>query len=144
MHSLNADGPRRYKLSRPRMRPLKIEFIGVLPTLFATCEHCMDVMHDTGMKPYSEQLEQYPKDVQEQYFELSETTQKLRGEFGDAVLFEPVDAASPQGIWLSMKHRIVKTPCVVIQGKKAFSRLPSYEELRASVADGLARMTRAA
>lgn len=124
------------------MRPLKVEFVGILPTLFAHCEHCMEVMHNTGMKPYSEQLEQYPEDVQEQYFELSETAQKLRAEFGDAVLFDPVDAASPQGIWLSMKYRILKTPCVIVQGKKAFNRLPAYEELRTIVVEGLSRMKR--
>lgn len=124
-------------MSRPRLQPIKIEFVGIMPTLFAHCEHCMEVMHGTGMEPYSEQLEQYPEDVKKQYFELSEVAQKLRSEFGDAVRFDPIDAASPQGIWMTVKYRILRTPCVIIQGRKAFDRLPTYEELRGKVLEGL-------
>jgi hypothetical protein len=124
-------------VSKPRISPVKVEFVGIMPTLFAHCEHCMEVMHDTGMKPYSEQLEQYPEDVKKQYFELSGIAQKLRAEFGDAIYFDPIDAVSPQGIWLTMKYRILKTPCVIIQGKKTFNKLPTYEELRQKVLESL-------
>ena len=51
--------------------PVRVEFFGLLPTLFAHCEHCMEVMHGAGMEPYSEQLEEYPEDVKKQYCELS-------------------------------------------------------------------------
>lgn len=89
------------------------------------------------MEPYSEQLEEYPKDVKKQYFELSEIAQKLRDEFDGAVLFDAIDTASPFGAWKSIKHRILRTPCVLIQGKKAFERLPSYDELRAKILEAL-------
>lgn len=104
-----------------------------MPTLFAHCEHCMNVMHGTGMAPYSEQLEEYPDDVKKQYYQLSEMAQKLRAEFGGSVAFDPVDSASLQGVWLSIRHRILKTPCILIQGKKIFNSLPSYDELRVKI-----------
>jgi len=110
-----------------------------MPTLFAHCQHCMQVMHATGMFPYSEQLEDYPEDVKKQYFQLSEIAQKLKAEFGDLVLLDPVDSASPQGVWLSIRHRILRTPCVLIHGSKVFSRFPSYEELRAKILETLER-----
>jgi hypothetical protein len=116
---------------------IKIEFIGIMPTLLAHCQHCMEVMHGTGMEPYSEQLEQYPEDVRKQYFEISSIAQRLRNEFHGAVQFDAIDTASPQGLWVTIRHRIVRTPCVLIQGKKAFNRLPSYEELRARVLEEL-------
>jgi len=47
-------------------RPIRVEFVGIMPTLFAHCEHCMEVMHETGLKPYSEQLDEYPEDVKKQ------------------------------------------------------------------------------
>jgi hypothetical protein len=97
----------------------------------------MEVMHSTGMTPYSEQLEEYPEDVRKQYFELSEMAQKFKSEFGESVLFDPVDAASPQGVWLSMRHRILKTPCILVNGKKVFSKLPSYEDLKGVVVEAL-------
>jgi len=110
-----------------------------MPTLFAHCQHCMEVMHSTGMAPFSEQLEGYPEDVKKQYFQLSEIAQRLKAEFNGRVVFDPVDSASPQGVWLSIRHRILKTPCILIQGKKLFSRLPSYDELRAKILEALER-----
>ncbi len=107
-----------------------VEFVGIMPTLFAHCQHCMEAMHETGLMPYSEQFEEYPADVKKQYFDLSEIAQKLRDEFGDAVFFDAIDAASPQGVWMTIRYRILKTPCVIIQGKKAFNSLPTYAELR--------------
>src|SRR5438552_16643752 len=98
--------------------PLKVTFVGVMPTLFAHCQHCMEIMHATGMAPDSEELEDYPEDVKKQYFQLSEIAQQLETEIGGSVVLHPVDPASPQAVWLSSKHRILKTPCTLIPGKK--------------------------
>ena len=117
--------------------PLRVTFVGIMPTLFAHCQHCMEVMHATAMSPYSEQLESYPEDVKKQYFQLSEMAQKLKAEFGEAVIFDPVDSMSPQGVWLSIRHRIMRTPCILIQGSRVFSRIPDYEEMRARIQDAL-------
>ena len=124
--------------------PLRVTFVGIMPTLFSHCEHCMEVMHATGMSPYSEQLEGYPEDVKKQYFQLSEMAQKLKAEFGEAVIFDPVDSMSPQGVWLSIRHRIMRTPCILIQGNKVFNKFPGYEELRATILDALERPGRIA
>lgn len=120
-----------------RINPVKVEFVGIMPTLFAHCQHCMEAMHETGLMPYSEQFEEYPEDIKKQYFDLSEVAQNLKREFGDAVFFDAIDSASPQGVWMTIKHRILRTPCVVIQGKKAFNKLPSYEELRDKILEVL-------
>ena len=113
--------------------PVRVEFFGLLPTLFAHCEHCMEVMHGTGMQPYSEQLEGYPEDIKKQYWELSSMANGLKVEFGDAVFVDAIDAASPRGIWTAIRLRIAKTPCVLVQGGKAFGGMPTYEELREKV-----------
>ncbi len=118
----------------PKLKqPVKVEFVGIMPTLFSHCEHCMDAMHGAGLQPYSEQLEEYPKDVVKQYFELSDIAQKLRAEFDGAVFFDAIDTASLLGLWKTMKHGILKTPCVLIQGRKVFNRLPEYSELREKI-----------
>ncbi len=122
-----------------RKSPVIVQFLGIMPTLFAHCQHCMEVMHDTGMHPYSEQLEEYPEDIRQQYFALSEIAQKLMAEFGNAVIFDPIDTASPQGIWMTIRHRVLRTPCVLIQGRRVFDRLPKYEELRLRILEALAR-----
>jgi hypothetical protein len=122
-------------ISRPQSskRPVKVEFIGIMPTLFAHCQHCTDVMHGTGMQPYSKEFEEYPDDVLKQYFELSEMAEKLRDESHGYILFDAMDAASPLGVWKTVRHRIFRTPCVLIQGTKAFDWLRKYVELREKI-----------
>ena len=97
----------------------------------------MDAMHETGMNPYSEQLEEYPEDIKKEYFELSDIAQKLKKEFNGAVLFDAIDTASPLGIWKTIKHRILKTPCILVEGKKVFNRIPQYVELREKILEAL-------
>lgn len=128
----------------PQMKaPVKVEFFGLLPTLFAHCEHCMEVMHGTGIQPYSEQLEEYPEEVRKEYWELSSMANGLRTEFGNAVFVDAIDAASPRGIWTSIRLRIAKTPCVLVQGKKVFTQMPNYEELREKVRVAIDEVVRA-
>ena len=118
-------------------QPVKVEFIGIMPTLFAHCQHCMDVMHGMGMEPYAEQFEEYPEEIRKQYFAVSDIAQKLRKEFNGIVLFDAIDTASALGVWKTIKHRILRTPCVLVNGKKVFNRVPEYVELRRKVLDAL-------
>src|SRR5438128_11673636 len=104
-----------------------------MPTLFAHCEHCMQVMHGTGLMPYSEQLEEYPEDVKKQYFELSEVAETIRDEFGGAAFFDAIDSASRQGVWMPLRHRILRTPGGLMEGTKVFGQLQRYVELRQQV-----------
>ena len=120
-------------------RPVKVEFVGIMPTLFSHCEHCMDVMQGTGMEPYSEQLDEYPEDIKKQYFELSDIAQKLKREFNGAVFFDAIDSVSLLGVWKTIKHRILKTPCVLVEGKKVFNRIPEYVELREKILETLGK-----
>lgn len=117
--------------------PVRVEFVGILPTLFSHCEHCMDAMHGAGLEPYSEQLDEYPEDVRKQYFELSEIAQKLRDEFKGRVFFDAIDTASLLGMWKTIKHHILRTPCVLVQGRKMFDRVPEYAELREKIVEAL-------
>ncbi len=123
--------------------PVKVQFFGLMPTLFAHCDHCMEVMHQTGMMPYSEQLDEYPEDVKKEYFEIAAMANGLKHEFGDAVFVDAIDAASPRGVWTSLRLRIAKTPCVLVQGKKAFGGVPPYEELRDRVRQAVEEATSA-
>jgi hypothetical protein len=99
----------------------------------------MDVMHGTGMEPYSEQLDEYPEDIKKQYFELSDIAQKLKKEFNGAVFFDAIDSVSLLGVWKTIKHRILKTPCVLVEGKKVFNRIPEYVELREKILETLGK-----
>jgi len=97
----------------------------------------MEIMHETGMQPYSEQFEEYPEDVKREYFELSGIAQRVRDEFGTAVSFDAIDAASAEGVWMTIRHRILRTPAVLVDGRRVFDRIPSYEELRNEIVKGL-------
>src|SRR2546428_11858720 len=97
-------------------RPVRVEFVGIMPTLFAHCEHCMEVMHGTGLMPYSEQLEEYPEDVKKQYFQLSEVAQKIRDEFGGGGLFVGLYTGSPPGVWVAVRDHLPRHPRRPIEG----------------------------
>lgn len=116
----------------------RVEFLGLVPTLYAHCQSCMELMDMCELEPYYEQLKEYPKEVVETYYNVTKMILDLKKEFGDKIFVDVIDTTSLQGIWTSIKYRIFKTPAIAINGKKAFSAIPRYEELRSKVAEELA------
>ncbi len=114
-------------------KPVKVEFVGLVPTLFAHCAHCMDIMQMCDLDPYYEQLKEYPKDIVELYYNVTKLAVELKREFGADVYVDVVDPASLQGLWKTIRYMILKTPCVVVNGKKAFEKVPTYQNLRSLV-----------
>ena len=116
---------------------VRVEFIGLVPTLYAHCSHCMEVMQMCELDPYYEQLKEYPKDVVEMYYQVTKMILDLKREFGDRIFVDVVDAASIQGVWKTLRYRILKTPCIAVNGRKAFDGIPSYEVLRSKLSESI-------
>lgn len=74
----------------------------------------MDLMHTAGLKPYEEQLNEYPKEMREEYFAISKFGEQLFREFGFSVNLEVTDGASLKGFWKSLRYRIWKYPVILI------------------------------
>lgn len=116
----------------------KVEFIGLVPTLYAHCQHCMEIMEMCELQPYYEQLKEYPKEVVETYYNVTKMILDLKKEFGDKIFVDVIDTTSLQGIWKSIRYRIFKTPAIAINGRRSFDGIPRYEELRSKVGETLA------
>src|SRR5438552_15522951 len=98
-----------------------------MPTLFAHCEHCMQVMHGTGLMPYSEQLEEYPEDVKKQYFELSGVALKVRDEFGVEGNFNKVSIFTQQNVRKQIAELNKKTEADVKSREDDVDQQPSQQ-----------------
>lgn len=118
----------------------RVEFIGLVPTLYATCQHCMEIMEMSELEAYYQQLKEYPKEVVETYYNVTKMILDLKREFGEKISVAVIDTTSFQGIWKSIKYRILRTPAIAINGKKAFYGVPKYEELRSKVAEEIAHL----
>lgn len=79
---------------------------------------------------YSSQFEEYPEDVKKTYFEVLSLVSRLIEEFGDSIRIEVIDTASMKGVWKTAKYRVKKNLAIMIDGEKAFERIPTYEELK--------------
>ena len=112
---------------------VKIEIISLMPTFYSHCHHCMHIIHAAGLKPYEEQLNEYPKEMREEYFAISKIGEKLICDFRFSVNLEVTDGASVKGFWKSLRHKIWKYPVVLINGKKVFNRIPEYKELKEKI-----------
>lgn len=124
------------KLAVP-VKPIRVEILGLLPTLFSHCSHCMESMEASGVRPYDDQLAQYPEEVRNLHWTVSELTHKLVKKFNGLVRIHVVDTASPEGLWQSLKHHVRKTPCIIVDGRKAFESIPPFEKLEAKVSEHL-------
>lgn len=109
---------------------IRIEILGVMPTFFSHCQHCMDLIRVCNLPTFSSQLEEYPEDVRRFYHELGAMVRNLWRDFGEQIDFRIVDTASPEGFWKSIRYRAWRIPTVLINGRKVFDRFPTYEELR--------------
>ena len=104
------------------MPPLMVEIIAFAPTQFYHCTHCEVVWNAAEMpnvkKWHDESLEtSIPADLMQEYRNLSEWVLNAAEHYGGRVVFKVVDAASPEGVWKSLKYRVHKYPALIIAGK---------------------------
>jgi len=111
-------------------RKIKVEFLALVPTMFSHCQHCMDLIRASGLRVYSEQLNEYPAEITETLRRVSELAQRVVEDFPASVELRVIDLASSLGLLKSLRHRVGSGPAVLINGRKAFRKLPDYNSLR--------------
>ncbi len=90
------------------------------------------------LEPYYEQMKEYPKEVVETYYNFTKFALDLKKEFGERIFVDVIDVASFQGLWKTIKHQVLKTPCVLIDGEKISGPQASYDEVRGRIAQKFA------
>ncbi|MDI3297964.1 MAG: hypothetical protein QJR08_02225 [Bacillota bacterium] len=107
------------------MKRIRVEIVGLLPEFFNMCAACqgMDFLRIASLDYPRDQLREYPPEVVEEQQRAVDVVNALVGEFGPAVEPVSVDVYSPQGLWLSLRHRLGRGPALVVAGRRVVREL---------------------
>ena len=98
-------------------KPLLVEIIAYAPTAFYHCTHCEIAWREIGTsnQAHEEQLQSsLPEDLTKDYLVVSQWVKDVFRRYCDQVVIKMVDTASPEGVWLSLRHGARRYPAVII------------------------------
>ncbi len=99
---------------------LNAEIVTYAPTAYFHCLHCEVVWQQTGFghDVHREQAASaLPADMLHEYQQVSDWVRHLKDAFGDRVSVRVIDAASFDGLWKSLRHRVRRYPAVILDGR---------------------------
>ena len=105
------------------MKPILVEVVAYAPTGFYHCQHCEIVFKEQGVgnKIHAEQLQSaLPSDMMRDYEQVSRWVNAIVDRYGEQVAIKVIDAASIEGFWASLRHRLRQYPAVIVEGKEKF------------------------
>lgn len=122
-----------------RVRQVKVEFVGLLPTFFNMCAPCctIDYVKQCGINHEAEQLSEYPPEVMEIQDRASQLYAWLMRDFDKGILPIAVGLTSPRGLWLSLRHQLGRDLNLVINGHRVLSGDMDYEIIKQAIQDEL-------
>ena len=104
-------------------KPLLVEIVAYAPTAFYHCTHCEIAWREIGVgnQAHEEQLQSsLPEDLAQDYLVVSQWVKDVFRRYCDQVVIKMVDAASLEGVWLSLRHGARRYPAVIIE-KQVFA-----------------------
>ncbi len=69
-----------------------------------------------GRQVHTQEINEYPEDVKDEYLRLSEWVRKTRETYGRRVVIRIVDPQSLGGFWKVLRQRIRSYPTFLIEG----------------------------
>jgi hypothetical protein len=122
------------------MQPVAVQIITYTPTVFYHCQHCEVTFSQAGVggAVHREQSRSaLPEDLRREFQLLSEGVHDLVHRYGDRIAVKVIDAASMEGFFKSLRHRVRKYPAVIVgkdkrEGVDISSLEPVIEEHVAS------------
>ena len=104
------------------MRPIVVEVIAPVLTVYSHCLHCEAVFDqaEVATRTHQAQIEEYPEDVKREYVRLCDWVRGLAGRVGDRVQIRIIDPQSPEGILKAIRHRVRRYPTVIVNGKQTY------------------------
>jgi hypothetical protein len=109
--------------SPPAARPLTIELVGLVPTLFATCARGrgIDPVALCGPAATDEQMAEYDDATRAEHDAAVGVVQAVADRFGPRVQPVLVGVTSPRGAWLALRHRLPAGLHAVVAGRQVVS-----------------------
>jgi hypothetical protein len=102
------------------MQPLSVQVIAYAPTIFRHCQHCEVAFAGLGFGERihrDEARDALPADLLDDFQRVSDWVHQVLERHGPAVKVSVIDAASIEGVWTAMRHRVRQFPTVIIDGQ---------------------------
>lgn len=102
------------------MQPLSVQVITYAPTVFRHCQHCEVAFEGMGLGERihrAEARDALPDDLAAEFQRVSDWVHGLIARHGPRVAISVIDAASIEGVWKSLRHRVRRYPAVIVGGK---------------------------
>lgn len=94
----------------------------VTPTLtyFFHCAHCETALSAVGVGRlvHDQEINEYPEDIKEQYLALCDWVRALAARHAGRLRVRIVDAHSPRGLWMALRHGARTFPLFVLDGRR--------------------------
>jgi hypothetical protein len=102
------------------MQPVNVTVIAYAPTIFRHCQHCEVAFEGIGLGERihrDEAKDALPPDLIADFQRVSDWVHALLRRHGTGVAVTVVDAASIEGVWKSLRHRVRRYPAVIVDGR---------------------------
>ncbi len=104
-----------------QMQPVTVQVITYAPTAFRHCQHCEVAFAGLGLGERiqrAEAADALPEELLHEFQQVSDWVHSLLERHGTRVKVSVVDAASIEGFWKSLRHRVRRYPAVVVDGRE--------------------------
>jgi hypothetical protein len=104
------------------MNPISVEVIAPVLTDLRHCSHCEVIFAQTQVGPrvHEEVLDEYPRDLKEDFERLSDWLFELAHRHGDALRIKVIDPQSIEGFVKSVRHWVRGYPAFIVAGHKEY------------------------
>ncbi len=104
------------------MKPLTVEVVSNLITVFGGCPRCELVFKEAGVNTGTrhEDMADYPAEMREELAKLSDWLSELSYLYRHRIRILLIDAKSPLGLYKSLLHRIRRYPTFIIEKKEVY------------------------
>jgi hypothetical protein len=105
------------------MKPLTVEVVSNLITVFGGCSRCEVIFNEAGVNAGARRQDtaDYPAEMVEELEKLSDWLGELSRLYRHRIRFLLIDAKSPLGLYKSLLHRIRCYPTFIIEKKEVYS-----------------------
>ena len=102
------------------MQPLSVQVIAYAPTVFRHCQHCEVAFEGMGIGQRIHRAaarDALPDDLAIEFQQVSDWVHAIVDRHGPRVAVNVIDAASIEGVWKSLRHRVRRYPAFIVGGE---------------------------
>lgn len=105
------------------MSPIRVEVIAPLISGVKHCQRCAPFIDDAGVseRVLQDELNSVPEEAWQEYTRLSQMVRDLSVRYGAQLRITLIDARSPMGFWMSLRHWVRRYPTFIVNGRSAYT-----------------------